>query len=70
MCTILLQNRALWVISLMHCGNSETGQLIHHFTLYLLLLMKISPRIDSNIGLNERFRLMTFYPEAATNMHL
>ena len=33
MCTILLQNRALWVISLIHCRICEMDQLIHNFTL-------------------------------------
>ena len=33
MCTLLLQNHALWVISPTHCGLCEIDQLIHNFTL-------------------------------------
>ena len=40
MSTILLQNRALWVISLMHCRICEIDQLLHNFTLLQLLPIK------------------------------
>ena len=39
MCTILLQNHALWVISLVHSGICEK-ELIHNFSLSQLLPIK------------------------------
>ena len=40
MCTFLLQNRALCVISLIHCRICEIDQLLHNFTRSQLLPIK------------------------------
>ena len=47
MCTILLQNRALWVIFLIRCTIYEMDQLIHNCSLWQLLLITKSPFKDS-----------------------
>ena len=39
MCTILLQNRALWVIFLMYCGICEIDESMRDFTLKQLYLL-------------------------------
>ena len=67
MCTILLQNRALWVIFLMHRGICEIDHLILLFGSFYRYK---SPSIDSHIGFKNGFSLIISYLETVINMHL